>query len=384
MKILVAPNSFKESLSSIEVAHHIGKGLKMASGKYQVVELPLADGGTGTSLIVTRARNGMFVKCSVSGPLNKKVSAMYGVIPQQKTAVIELAEAAGLKLVPEKIRNPLMTSTRGVGELMRDAITRGYKTIILAIGDSSTIDCGVGALSILGIRFLNKAGTEIELNCRGLLDLDKIEMSGVTTELVDIRVTIASDVKNILTGRYGALVYAKQKGAKRKDLPVIHRALKNFKKVILKQYGLNLDKITGAGAAGGIGGAFVAIMGAEIISGFRLVRDVVYLEDAIKNSDLIITGEGRIDRESFYGKSLKKVIDLAYIHKKPILLIAGSIAHDTTVLKKYHVIEQYSLLKLSKSLKKSMENAPQLLERLAYSIGSTIVKMGSSMNKRYT
>jgi glycerate kinase len=372
MKILVAPNSFKESLSSIKVAHHIAKGLKRASKKFHVTELPLADGGTGTSLIVTRALNGAFVKCRVSGPLDKKVDATYGVIPQQKIAVIELAEAAGLKLVPEKKRNPLVTSTRGVGELMLDAIKNGYKKIIFAIGDSATIDCGIGALSVFGIKFLTMADKEIALNCRGLLDLHKIDTSGVTSELANTKITIASDVKNILTGRYGALVYAKQKGAARKSMPIIHQALKNFKSVIFKQYGLNLDKIAGAGAAGGIGGAFVAILGAEITSGFGLVKDVVYLEDAIKNSDLVITGEGRIDRESFYGKSLKKVIDLAYIHKKPVLLIAGSIARDATVLKKYRVIDQYSLLKLSKSLKKSMKNAPQLLEGLACSIGSTI------------
>jgi glycerate kinase len=372
MRILVAPNSFKESLNSIEVAHHIGRGLKRASKKFHVTELPLADGGTGTSLIVTRALNGTFIKCSVSGPLGKKVSATYGIIPQQKIAVIELAEAAGLRLVPENKRNPLVTSTRGVGELMLDAIERGCKECILAIGDSATIDCGVGALSVLGIKFLNKAGAEIELNCRGLLDLAKIDTCGIMRELADSKITIASDVKNILTGRYGALVYAKQKGAKRKTMPIINQALKNFKNVIFKQYRLNLDKIVGAGAAGGIGGAFVAIVQAKIISGFGLVKDVVYLEDAIKNSDLVITGEGRIDRESFYGKTLKKVIDMAYIHKKPVLLIAGSIARDARVLKKYRVIEQYSLLKLSKSLQKSMINAPQLLEGLACSIGSAI------------
>ncbi|KPJ74125.1 hypothetical protein AMJ52_01820 [candidate division TA06 bacterium DG_78] len=372
MKILVAPNSFKESLNSIAVAHHIGRGLKRVSKKFQITELPLADGGTGTSFIVTRALKGTFVKYSVSGPLGKKVSATYGIIPQQNIAVIELAEAAGLRLVPEKKRNPLVTSTRGVGELMLDAIKRGYKKIILAIGDSATIDCGISALSVFGIKFLNRAGAEIELNCQGLLNLDKIDTSGVISELADTRITIASDVKNILTGRYGALVYAKQKGAKRKTLPIIHQALKNFKNVVARQYGFNLDKIAGAGAAGGVGGAFVAIVRAEIISGFGLVKEVVYLEDAIKNSDLVITGEGRIDRESFYGKTLKKVIDLAYIHKKPVLLIAGSIARDARVLKKYRVIEQYSLLKLCKSLKKSMKNTPQLLEGLACSIGEKL------------
>ena len=373
MKVLVAPNSFKESLNSTEVAHHIAKGLRKASRKLKVTELPLADGGTGTSYIMTKALDGKFVSLKVTGPINNMVTATYGVVPRQRVAIIELAEAAGLKLIPKKERNPLITTTKGVGELILDAVNNRYRKVILGIGDSATIDCGVGALSVFGARFLDRRDEPIELNCRGLLDLRRIDTSQMPERIRLVKITIASDVKNILTGRYGALVYAKQKGAKRATMPLIHKALKIFKNVVLRQYQINLDKIPGSGAAGGIGGAFVAVMKSEMISGFGLIKELVYLEDAIKACDLVITGEGRVDKESFYGKTLKRVVDLAYIHKKPVILICGSIARDVKVLKKYRVLSVYNLVKSSGSLDKAMVNAPKLLEELAIKVGKTLL-----------
>lgn len=373
MKILVAPNSFKESLNSTEVAHHIAKGLRKASRKLKVTELPLADGGTGTSYIMTKALDGKFVSLKVTGPTNNMITATYGVVPRQRIAVIELAEAAGLKLIPKKERNPLITTTKGVGELILDAVNNRYRKVILGIGDSATIDCGVGALSVLGARFLDRKDEPIELNCRGLLDLNRIDTSQMPERIRSVKITIASDVKNILTGRYGALVYAKQKGAKRATMPLIHKALKTFKKVVLKQYQIDLDKIPSSGAAGGIGGAFVAVMRSEMISGFGLIKELIYFEDAIKACDLVITGEGRVDKESFYGKTLKRVVDLAYIHKKPVILICGSITRDAKVFKKYRVLSQYSLVRSSMSLNKAMANAPKLLEELAIKVGKTLL-----------
>lgn len=372
VKILVAPNSFKESLNSLEVARHIRIGLKKASKKFQITEVPLADGGTGTVYVLVKALKGKFVRLKVSGPLNKKVFATYGIIPKQKIAIIELAEAAGLKLVPEKRRNPLLTTTKGVGELILDAVNKNCKKIILGIGDSTTIDLGVGAISVLGVRFLDNTDNEIELNCRGLLELKKIDASKIYKKLKNTKIIIASDVKNILTGKKGALIYAKQKGAKRTMIPVIHKALRNFKEVILKQYGINLDTILGSGAAGGIGGAMKVILNAEIKSGFEIIKAIVALEKKIEQSDLIITGEGKIDKQNLYGKTTKKVVDIAYKYKKPVILIAGSITKDAEIFYKYGVIEQYSILTSSISIKNAIKNAPKLLEDLAYSIGKRI------------
>jgi glycerate kinase len=367
MKVLVAPNSFKESLNSMEVAHHIAKGLRKVSRKFKITELPLADGGTGTSYIMTKALDGEFVNLKVTGPTNNMVTATYGIVPRQRVAIVELAEAAGLRLIPKKERNPLITTTKGVGELILDAVNNRYRKVILGIGDSATIDCGVGALSVLGARFLDRKDKPIELNCRGLIDLNRIDTSQMPERIRSVKITIASDVKNILTGRCGALVYAKQKGAKRAIMPLIHKALKTFKKVVLKQYQIDLDKIPGSGAAGGIGGAFVAVMKSEMISGFGLIKELVYFEDAIKACDLVITGEGKIDKQNLYGKTTKKVVDIAYKYKKPVILIAGSITKDAEIFYKYGVIGQYSILK--SSLKNAIKNAPKLLEDLAYSIG---------------
>lgn len=372
MKILVAPNCFKESLTSIEVAHHIGKGLRKASRKFLVSEVPLADGGTGTAHIITAAFDGELIEKEVHDPLGRPVKSVYGILRRQRVAIIELAEAAGLRLVSPKKRKPLISSTWGVGELMKDAVDRRYNKIILGIGDSATVDCGVGALAVLGARFLDKHNKEIETNCRGLLSLDHVDASQLYQYMKKVKITIASDVKNVLTGKDGALVYTKHKGATKKTLPLINKAFKNFKKVILEQFGTDLDTIPGSGAAGGIGGAFAAILGAEIISGFGLVQEVVRLEDEIKTSDIVITGEGRIDKESFYGKTLKRVIDMAYIYKKPVFLIAGRIGMGSSLLKKYRIIAQYSLVKIAKSSRKAMKNPGKLLESIAYKIGKEL------------
>ncbi len=372
MKILVAPNSFKESLFSHDIARHIRIGLSKASSKFEVWEVPLADGGTGTCRVITRALRGTFVKRRVSGPLDRQVIATYGFVQQQKTAVIELAEAAGLRLVPINTRNPLLTTTKGVGELITHAIKRGSKKIILGVGDSATIDCGVGALSMLGVRFFNKANADIEPNCRGLLDLKGIDISRVDKRIKNVKIIIASDVENILTGKHGALVYARQKGATKKTIPIIDKALKHFKEVILKQYETDLDKIVGSGAAGGIGGAFAVLMNAKIQTGFEIVQHAVSLEEKIRKSDIIITGEGTIDKQSFYGKVTKKVVDIAYKYKKPVIFIAGHITKDAEAFYKYGVIRQYALAVSSLSAKDVLRNTPQLLEVVAFSIGKRI------------
>jgi glycerate kinase len=372
MRILVAPNSFKESLNSINVAKHIRIGLKKAPKKFKITEVPLADGGTGTVYIITKALEGDFVKCRVSGPMKKLVSATYGITPNRKVAIIELAEAAGLHLVQRNKRNPLLATTKGVGELILNAVNKGIKKIILGIGDSATIDCGVGALSVLGVKFLDKQGDSIELNCKGISKLKKIDTTGIFQKLKDVKIIIAADVNNILTGKKGALIYTKQKAARPKMMPIIIKSLKNFKKVILKKYGVDLDKIPGSGAAGGIGGAMKAILDAEIISGFGFIKEMIYLEDEIKLCDLVITGEGRIDKQSFYGKATKKIVDIAYRYKKPVILIAGTITKDARVFDKYGVIGYYGAVKSSISLKKSIKKIPELLEKLASSIGKKL------------
>jgi len=373
MRILVAPSSFKESLDSWQVARHIRIGLRRASREFVVTECPLADGGTGTHTVITRTLGGRFVRCQVSGPIDKMVGVTYGYVSQQKTAIIELAEAAGLRLVPKEKRNPMTTITQGVGELIMSAVKKGCKRIIVGIGDSATIDCGVGALSILGFRFLNREGTDIDLHGRGLLALVSIDDSRVNKGLRHIKIIVASDVENVLTGAHGALVYARQKGAKSRQMSMIDRALKNFRKVIQQQYGIDLNKIPGSGAAGGIGGALRVLLNAEVRSGFEIVKKVVSLEDKIRQSDIVITGEGTIDEQTFYGKVPSKVVDIAHRYRKPVVFIAGQIKKKARLFDRHGVVGYYSIMKPFVSRRQAMQNTPQLIETLAVSVGKKLL-----------
>lgn len=372
MKILVAPNSFKESLNSKDVTRYIIKGLARASKQYRIAGVPLADGGIGTVHIITDIFDGEYVTCTMPGPYGNPVKAVYGLIPGQHVGVIELAQVAGIHLAPKKSRNPLIATTTGVGKLFMNALDRGYRKFIMGIGDSATIDCGIGALMEFGISFFDRTGRPIIPNCAGLLQLHTIDVSTLDPRLLRTKITIASDVKNILTGKNGAIIFARQKGAREKDLPVIRRALKRFKTIILRHCNTDVDKIPGSGAAGGIGGAFVSLLHAQIVSGSGLIQEMARLEEEIESSDLVITGEGRIDEQSFYGKTLKRVIDIAYIHKKPVILIAGSIARSTLLKKRYSIKAHYSLSRISGSKKKALAKTGELLEKIGYKIGQEI------------
>lgn len=375
MRILVAPSSFKESLASPQVAKNIRIGLRKASKKFDIVELPLADGGTGTCAVLTNAYHGRFVTRRVCGPVGKTVTARYGWISQKHLAVIELAQAAGLHLVPKKQRNPCKTTTRGVGQLILDAARKRCTRIILGVGDSATIDCGVGALAALGVRFLDKNDNEISYDCRGLLCLKRIDCAYCSADINALDITVATDVSNVLTGGKGALVYARQKGATTKMIPLINKGLRNLKWVVKKQYNIDVDTIPGAGAAGGIPAAFCAVFNSDIQPGFRLAADAIGLEKKMRESDVIITGEGQIDRQNRWGKVVGGVMEYARTYHKPVIIIAGRIAKNALPFARYGVIAHYSLTSRRVSVKSAMTNAPVLLQDVAYKAGQFLKVM---------
>jgi glycerate kinase len=374
MRILVAPGSFKGSLNSPEVAKNIRIGLHKASKEFTVKELPLADGGSGTVAVLTAAYQGECVTCRVCGPLGRTVTAVYGWVPRWRIAIIELAQAAGLALVPPKQRNPCITTTRGVGELIAEAVCRGSRRIVLGVGDSATIDCGMGALSVLGIRFLDGERKEVEHNCRGLINLRRIDDTQCRRDIRRVRITIAADVRNRLTGKRGAVVYARQKGATPATAAYIGRALRNFKRVVRDQYMIDVDTIPGAGAAGGVPAALHTILRADVQPGFRVVADAVNLQQHIGGSDVIMTGEGRIDKESFSGKVVGSVLAIARAHKKPVILVAGSIAREVLKFKKHGVTKYYSVAKSGVSLTEIIRDTPGLLQETAHTIGKDLLK----------
>lgn len=381
LRILVAPGSFKGSLDSPRVAKNIRIGLQKASKKYNVKELPLADGGSGTVAVLTAAYKGEYVTCRVSGPLGNAVDAVYGWVPEKHLAVIELAQAAGLALVPTKHRSPCAMTTRGVGELIVDAANRGSKKIILGVGDSATIDCGMCALTRLGIQYLDKNNNVVAPDCRGLIAMERIDDSHCSPAIKHIDFTVAVDVRNILTGSKGAIVYARQKGATRAMIPVIVKALRNFRKVVLMQYSIDVDAIPGTGAAGGIPAAFCAILDAKVKPGFALVAQAVHLEQSIKQSDVVITGEGRIDEQSMHGKTVGKVIEIAHAYKKSVVLVAGSIAKEGRFFEKTGVTSYYSLAKSGTALTDTIKNTPRLLQETGCTIGKALLKTMSLRGK---
>jgi glycerate kinase len=376
VRILIAPNSFKESLDSIEITKHVARGLRKASRKFCITGIPLADGGTCTARIVTNALQGTIAKKIVTGPEGKPVQARYGIMTDTGSAVIEHAEIAGIQKVTQINRNPLKTTTLGIGELILSLAARNIKKIILGVGDSATIDCGVGAMSALGVRFHDKKAADIDPNCKGLLRLKKIDASNVFQPVRNMRLVVAADVQNKLTGKNGAIMFARQKGAKPGMMPLIRKALDIFRKIILNDYGVDLNTVPGAGAAGGIAGGLKAILGADIVSGFDMIKELTGLEQAVQTNDVVITGEGRIDRQTFYGKTTMKVLALCHQHKKPVILIAGSASRrETGKLNEYGVIKTYYLTKSSKKRILSSKDTATSLTVLAHRIGKNLLSI---------
>lgn len=331
MKIVIAPDSFKESLTSLEVASELEAGLKRVWPDAEYVKVPMADGGEGTVQSLVDATGGRIIKCAVSGPLGQKVLASYGVLGDGKTAVIEMAEASGLPLVPRSDRDPLRASTFGTGELVADAIHRGIEDIIVGLGGSATNDGGAGFAQALGVLFLDKDGAPITepLGGGGLGEIHAIDMRSVNPGLAKIKISIASDVTNPLTGEKGAsAVYGPQKGATTEMVQTLDRNLAHFADLIKRNLGRDIADQPGAGAGGGLGAGLLAFTDATIKRGVELVVAATNLDDYMKGADLAITGEGRVDFQTAFGKTPAGVAQCARRHGVPVVAIGGGLSDD--------------------------------------------------------
>lgn len=331
MKIVIAPDSFKENLTSLEVATALEKGIKRVLPRAKCIKMPMADGGEGTVQSLVDATGGKIIKKEVVGPLGEPVTARYGILGDGQTAAIEMAEASGLPLVPKERRDPLKTTTYGTGELILDALDKGAKAIILGLGGSATVDGGAGMAQALGVRLLRKDKKPLEgYASGGLLDtIAHIDMSGIDPRIKGTRITLASDVENPLTGRKGAAyVFGPQKGATPKMVEVLDRNLKSLARVIKKELGIDVAALPGAGAAGGLGAGLVAFTGAKLRSGIELVVEATRLKDYLKGADLVITGEGRVDFQTAFGKTPAGVAKAAKRFRIPVIAIGGSLSDD--------------------------------------------------------
>lgn len=332
LNVVAILDSFKGSLSSLEAGEAVADGVHRVYPDAQVTVLPLADGGEGTVDALVAGCNGKKITASVCGPRGKTVEAEYGIL-EDGTAVIEMAAAAGLPLLAKHERNPMETTTYGVGELIKDAIGRGCRKFLLGIGGSATNDGGVGMLQALGFSFLDGAGNEISRGAKGLATLEKIQTDGALAFLKECEFCVACDVTNPLCGPFGcSAVFAPQKGADAKMIAQMDESLARYAE-LTRQFISQADAdYPGAGAAGGMGFACLAYLNATLQSGISLVLDALQAESYIRNCDVVITGEGRLDGQSAMGKAPLGVANLAKKHGKPVIALAGCITEDAVKL----------------------------------------------------
>ena len=363
MKIVVAPDSFKGSLTAVEVADAIGQGVREIFPEAKIIKIPMADGGDGTVQCLVNATGGEILKEKVVGPLGDEVWASYGILGDKKTAVIEMAEASGLTLVPEDKRNPLITTTYGTGQLIKAALDQGCRKMIIGIGGSATNDGGAGMVQALGVKLLDREGKEIGFGGGELKKINRINISNLDNRLSETEVLIASDVSNPLCGPKGAArIYGPQKGATPEIIEELDKSLAHFAEIIKRDLNKDVKDMPGAGAAGGLGAGLMAFLDAELKPGIEIMIEIVKLEQAIKDADLVITGEGKIDSQTIYGKAPIGVAKIAKKYNIPVIAVAAIVGDDADIVHKYGINTLISVTEKPMRLDESLPNKVLLIK----------------------
>ncbi|MBE6643637.1 MAG: glycerate kinase [Ruminococcaceae bacterium] len=364
MKVTVAIDSFKGSMSTIQAGTAVKNGIKRVFPDAEVKVCPIADGGEGTVDAMVNALGGRLVNVNVHGPLGQPIESSYGYIDSTKTAVIEMAKASGLVLVEPEKRNPLYTTTYGVGELIRDAIEKGCRSFIVGIGGSATNDGGVGMLQALGFEFLDVDGNQVPFGAVGLKYIVKIDTSRAMKELKECTFSVACDVTNPLCGENGcSAVFAPQKGADRESIEYMDNWLRRYARLTKKIIPFSDEYTPGTGAAGGLGYAFMTYLNATLRSGIELVINATGVEDIIKASDYVVTGEGRLDGQSVMGKAPVGIAKLAKKYGKRVIGLSGCVTNDAYKCNEYGIDAFFPILKSPCTLDEAMniENASKNL-----------------------
>ncbi|MBM3116492.1 glycerate kinase [Jeongeupia naejangsanensis] len=379
MKIVIAPDSYKESLSALDVAINIEAGMREIWPDADYVKLPVADGGEGTVAAMVDALNGKLVHTSVTGPLGDCVQAFYGLSGDGQTAVIEMAAASGLALVPPSLRNPLQTTTYGTGELIRAALDAGARRFIIGIGGSATNDGGAGMVQALGAKLLDRDGREIGFGGGALARLAQIDIGGLDPRLAECRIDVACDVDNPLTGPKGAShVFGPQKGATPEIVAQLDANLAHYASIIGHDLGVHVDTVPGAGAAGGMGAAMLAFLGGTLRPGIEIVMEAVGLDTIVADADLVITGEGRIDSQTIHGKTPIGVARVAKRHGKPVIGIAGCLTPDVGVVHEHGIDAVFSVLYHACSVDEALAKAAENVRLAARNIAAGL-QIGRSL-----
>ena len=373
MKILVAPDSFKESLSAIQVAEAISKGVLKIIPNAEIIKTPISDGGEGLLDALVNDKNGKIITVKVYDPLYRSIAAEYGILNEGTTAVIEMAKASGLELLKEQEKNPDITSSYGTGQLILDALDRGCQKIIIGIGGSATNDGGMGMVKALGGKFINKEGVELTEGGGALGELSSIDLTNFDKRISNCKIVVACDVTNKLTGENGAsFVYGAQKGGSKEQLEFLDKNLQHYAAIIRNHLGIEIENINGAGAGGGMGAGLIAFLNAELKSGIDLILETLEIKKHIKNIDLIITGEGEIDKQTLQGKTILGIAALAKEYYVPVIAITGKIGDNIDEIYKLGITSIFSIVNKPMKLEEAINDVEYLIQSCIETIIRTI------------
>ena len=380
MKFLFASDSFKGTLSSDQTIELLTKAAEEVFGSCETSGVPVADGGEGTTDAVVKARNGEIITVPVHGPLMEMEQGFYGRLSDTE-AILEMAAASGLPMVPEEKRNPLNTTTYGTGELLKAALDAGYTDIAIAIGGSATNDGGMGFASALGIRFLDQEGNVLEGRGENLEKVAHIDMSGLDPAVQKAHFTVMCDVTNPLCGPNGATyTFGKQKGGTPEILDRLEKGMQNYRDVIIREFGINPDEIQGSGAAGGLGAALKVFLHAEMKSGIETVLDLIDFDARLEGVDLVVTGEGRTDWQSCFGKVMQGVGDRSAKHQVPVAALCGGLGPDYEKIYAHGIRSIMTTVDGPMPLKEALDNASELYYKGAIRM-FRFLQTGMQMNR---
>lgn len=372
MKIVIAPDSYKESLTAMQVATAIESGFRQVLPDAEYIKLPMADGGEGTVQSLVDATGGQVVSTVVTGPLGEPVEGFYGLLGDGVSAVVEMAAASGLHLVEPDARNPLNTTSYGTGELIKAALKQGAQHIIIGIGGSATNDGGIGMAQALGARFLDTDGNELAFGGGAIANLEQIDLSGLDPRLQQVRLEVACDVDNPLCGPTGAsYVFGPQKGATPAMVEQLDYNLAHYASIIERTTGKDVTNQAGAGAAGGLGATLLGLLTASLRPGIQIVIEATNLAEVVKDAALVITGEGRIDSQTIHGKTPMGVAQTAKLYDLPVIGIAGSLASDCNVVHQHGIDAVFSVVPGAVDLPSALKQAAFNVEMTARNVAAT-------------
>ncbi|MGL4849738.1 MAG: glycerate kinase [Clostridium sp.] len=371
MKFVLAPDSFKESMTSKEACNAMERGIKKVIKDAECIKVPMADGGEGTVEALVNGTNGRFEKVMVTPPMadDRKISALYGILGDGKRAVIEMAQASGIGLVKRENRNPLLATTYGTGEMILHALDNGAEHIVIGIGGSATNDGGVGMLMALGVKFYDKEDKELGFGGEELLKLERIDIEGLDKRIKNTSIEVACDVTNPLVGEFGASrVFGPQKGATEEMVETLDKALTNYARVIKKDLGIEVKDVEGSGAAGGLGAALLAFLNGKLKRGIDLVIEHSGLKEKVKGADYVFTGEGAIDSQTIFGKTPMGVAKSAKLENAKVIAFAGKVEDGSENLYEVGIDGIFSIMRgvtdLDTALKEGQKNLEKTVENI--------------------